>query len=221
MEHVAMSEVAAIWPVPELRLPGAEIPDDALDRPPLRWPLTIKERDTDEDRAASRRLGAIFRAYYSELHAMVVRYVRTHALAEEIIQDAFLAVWQRRFAWTPEMDLKAYVFQTAHNRALNHIRRDRIEIDWQELVAARREEWGMSQYAVDAHENADVDEMVELVQRAVLSLPPRVQRTIALRLQYHLTTAEIAEVMGVSVKAVERNITRGLKALRLAFQAPD
>lgn len=216
-----MSEVAAIWPVPELRLPDAETLDDALERPPLRWPLTIKERDTDEDRAASRRLGAIFRAYYSELHAMVVRYVRTHALAEEIIQDAFLAVWQRRFAWTPEMDLKAYVFQTAHNRALNHIRRDRIEIDWQELVAARREEWGMSQYAVDAHENADVDEMVELVQRAVLSLPPRVQRTIALRLQYHLTNAEIAEVMGVSVKAVERNITRGLKALRLAFQAPD
>ena len=216
-----MSEVAAIWPVPELRLPDAETLDDALERPPLRWPLTIKERDTDEDRAASRRLGAIFRAYYSELHAMVVRYVRTHALAEEIIQDAFLAVWQRRFAWTPEMDLKAYVFQTAHNRALNHIRRDRIEIDWQELVAARREEWGMSQYAVDAHENADVDEMVELVQRAVLSLPPRVQRTIALRLQYHLTNAEIAEVMGVSVKAVERNITRGLKALRLAFRAPD
>ncbi|HXE59940.1 MAG TPA: sigma-70 family RNA polymerase sigma factor [Gemmatimonadaceae bacterium] len=216
-----MSEVAAIWPVPELRLPDAETLDDALERPPLRWPLTIKERDTDEDRAASRRLGAIFRAYYSELHAMVVRYVRTHALAEEIIQDAFLAVWQRRFAWTPEMDLKAYVFQTAHNRALNHIRRDRIEIDWQELVAARREEWGMSQYAVDAHENADVDEMVELVQRAVLSLPPRVQRTIALRLQYHLTNVEIAEVMGVSVKAVERNITRGLKALRLAFRAPD
>lgn len=216
-----MSEVAAIWPVPELRLPDAETLDDALERPPLRWPLTIRERDTDEDRAASRRLGAIFRAHYSELQAVVLRYVRTRALAEEIIQDAFLAVWQRRFAWTPEMDLKAYVFQTAHNRALNHIRRDRIEIDWQQLVAARREEWGVSQYAVDAHDAADVDEMVELVQRAVLSLPPRVQRTIVLRLQYHLTNAEIAEVMGVSVKAVERNITRGLKTLRLAVRRPD
>jgi RNA polymerase sigma-70 factor (ECF subfamily) len=216
-----MSEVAAIWPVPELRLPDAEILDDALVRPPLRWPLTIRERDTDEDRAASRRLGAIFRAHYSELHAIVVRYVRTRALAEEIIQDAFLAVWQRRFAWTPEMDLKAYVFQTAHNRALNHIRRDRVEIDWQQLVAARREEWGVSQYAVDAHDAADVDETIELVQRAVLGLPPRVQRTIVLRLQYHLTNAEIAEVMGVSVKAVERNITRGLKTLRLAVRRPD
>jgi RNA polymerase sigma-70 factor (ECF subfamily) len=216
-----MSEVAAIWPVPELRLPGAEIPDDALDRPPLRWPLTIKERDTDEDRAASRRLGAIFRAHYSELHALVMRYVRTRALSEEIIQDAFLAVWQRRFAWTPEMDLKAYVFQTAHNRALNHLRRDRVEIDWQHLVAERREEGGLSQYTVDAREAADVDEMVELMQRAVRSLPARVQRTIVLRLQFHLTNAEIAEVMGVTVKAVERNITRGLKSLRLAFRRPE
>jgi RNA polymerase sigma-70 factor (ECF subfamily) len=213
-----MSEVIGVWPVPELHLPDTETLDDSPDRPPLRWPLTIRERDTDEDRAASRRLGAIFRAHYSELHSLVVRYVRTRALAEEIIQDAFLAVWQRRFAWTPEMDLKAYVFQTAHNRALNHLRRERIEIDWQHLVAARREEWGMSQYAVDAHEAADVDEMVELMQRAVRSLSPRVQRTIVLRLQFHLTNAEIAEVMDVTVKAVERNITRGLKTLRLAFR---
>ncbi|HSC30306.1 MAG TPA: sigma-70 family RNA polymerase sigma factor [Gemmatimonadaceae bacterium] len=212
-----MSEVAAIWPVPEFRLSDGETLDDALERPPLRWPLTIRERDTDEDRAASRRLGAIFRAHYSELYALVLRYVRTRAPAEEIIQDAFLAVWKRRHTWTAAMDLRAYVFQTAHNRALNHLRRDRVEIDWQHLVAARREEWGMSQYAVTAHDAVDVDEMVELMQRAVSSLPARVQRTIVLRLQYHLTNAEIAEVMGVSVKAVERNITRGLKALRLAF----
>ena len=79
----------------------------------------------------------------------------------------------------------------------------------------------MSQYAVDAHEAADVEEMVELMQRAVRSLSPRVQRTIILRLQFHLTNAEIAEVMGVTVKAVERNITRGLKTLRLAFRKPD
>ena len=62
---------------------------------------------------------------------------------------------------------------------------------------------------------------VELMQRAVRSLPARVQRTIVLRLQFHLTNAEIAEVMGVTVKAVERNITRGLKSLRLAFRRPE
>jgi RNA polymerase sigma-70 factor (ECF subfamily) len=119
------------------------------------------------------------------------------------------------------MDLKAYVFQTAHNRALNHLRRDRVEIDWQHLVAERREEWGLSQYTVDARDAVDIDEMVELMQRAVRSLPARVQRTIVLRLQYHLTNAEIAEVMGVTVKAVERTITRGLKTLRLAFRRPE
>jgi DNA-directed RNA polymerase specialized sigma24 family protein len=48
-----------------------------------------------------------------------------------------------------------------------------------------------------------------------------VQRTIVLRLQFHLTNAEIAEVMDVTVKAVERNITRGLKTLRLAFRKPN
>lgn len=182
-----------------------------------RWQLTIKERGADDSFEAAARLGAIFRAHYAELFALVYHYVRSRALAEEIIQDAFLAVWERRHTWGPDMDVRAYVFQTAHHRALNHLRRERVELNWQRLLAARREEWGMSQYASDARVVADVDEMIEKMQRAVGALPKRVRRTIILRLQWHLTNAEIAEVMGISIKAVERNITRGLKALRDAL----
>lgn len=181
------------------------------------WPLTINERGSDDDRQAAAQLGPIFRTYYSELFALVYHYVRSRALSEEIIQDAFLAVWKRRQLWGDDMDIKAYVFRTAHHRALNYLRRERVELNWQQLVGARREEWGMSQFASDAGVMADVDEMIEKMQSAVSALPKRVRRTIILRLQWHLTNAEIAEVMGISVKAVERNITRGLKALRAAL----
>jgi RNA polymerase sigma-70 factor (family 1) len=186
--------------------------------PPLDcWPLTINERGADEDRQAAAQLGPIFRTQYAELFALVYYYVRSRALAEEIIQDTFLAVWKRRQVWGAEMDIKAYVFQTARHRALNYLRRERVELNWQRLVTARREEWGMSQFASDAGVMADVDEMIEKMQSAVSVLPKRVRRTIILRLQWHLTNAEIAEVMGIGVKAVERNITRGLKALREAL----
>jgi RNA polymerase sigma-70 factor, ECF subfamily len=186
--------------------------------PPLdRWPLTISERGADEDRQAAAQLGPIFRSHYAELFALVYHYVRSRALAEEIIQDAFLAVWKRRKVWGADMDIKAYVFKTAHHRALNYLRRERVELNWQRLVSARREEWGMSQFASDAGVMADVDEMIEKMQSAVSALPKRVRRTIILRLQWHLTNAEIAEVMGIGVKAVERNITRGFKALREAL----
>ena len=186
--------------------------------PPLaRWPLTINERGADEDREATAQLGPIFRTHYAELFALVYHYVRSRALAEEIIQDTFLAVWKRRQSWGTDMDIKAYVFQTAHHRALNYLRRERVEVNWQRLVAARREEWGMSQYTSDSSVMADVDDMIEKMQRAVNVLPKRVRRTIILRLQWHLTNAEIAEVMGIGLKAVERNITRGLKALREAL----
>jgi RNA polymerase sigma-70 factor, ECF subfamily len=186
--------------------------------PPLdRWPLTINERSADEDQQAAAQLSPIFRTHYAELFALVYHYVRSRALAEEIIQDAFLAVWKRRQLWGAEMDVKAYVFKTAHHRALNFLRRERVELNWQRLIAARREEWGMSQFASDAGVMADVDEMIQKMQTAVGALPKRVRRTIILRLQWHLTNAEIAEVMGIGLKAVERNITRGLKALREAL----
>lgn len=188
---------------------------------PVRRPLTIHEGGSADDRTAARQLGAIFRAHYSELFALVYRYVRARALAEEIIQDAFLAVWQKRHTWGPAMDVKAYVFQTVHHRALNRLRRERVELNWQRLIAARREEWGVSQYATDSRVITDVDETIEKMQRAIDGLPRRVRRTIILRLQRHLTNAEIAEVMGISIKAVERNITRGLKALRTTLGEHD
>jgi len=186
--------------------------------PPLaRWPLTIRERGAEDDREAAAQLGAIFRANYTELFELVVHYVDSRALAEEIIQDTFLAVWKRRRMWGPEMDVKAYVFQTARHRALNHLRRARIELNWQQLLAARRDEWGMSQYATDARVMADVDEVLEQMRRAVNVLPKRIRRTIILRLQWNLTNAEIAEVMGIGLSAVEKNISRALKALRKAL----
>lgn len=228
-----MSETIAVWPVPELVPPSVDPFDDPLawlagvlappdssreaDRTWVRRPLTIRERESDGDREAAVRLGAVFETHYRELYAFVHRYVHSRALAEEIIQDAFLAVWQRRRTWGEHMDVKAYVFQTARNRALNFLRRERVELDWQRLVAARRDAWGMSQYTSDSRLVADVDEMIEHMQRAVGALPRRVRRTIILRLQWHLTNAEIGEVMGISAKAVERNVTRGLKALREAL----
>ena len=65
---------------------------------------------------------ALFRQYHAPLCEVVDCYVRSQAIAEEIVQDLFFAVWVRR-ATLEATSLQGYLFRAARNRALHHVRR--------------------------------------------------------------------------------------------------
>jgi RNA polymerase sigma factor (sigma-70 family) len=81
----------------------------------------------DAQRAA---FEALFRAHYDGLLRFANRYVRSRAEAEELVHDVLLQVWIRRDALGPSHELKTYLFRATYNRALNHLRRRRIERLW-------------------------------------------------------------------------------------------
>lgn len=173
------------------------------------------ERDAELDRAD---LANIFCVYHEQLCLVARGFVSSRALAEEIVQDAFLSVWRRRPQWPDALDLKGYTFAVVRNVALNRLRRLRVERRWQER-AAWRNDGALSQYATEAAHSPDVDEATELLRRVVQQLPKRVRVTIILRLQFQLTNIEIADVMGITLSAVDKNFRRGIRALRVAMGA--
>jgi RNA polymerase sigma-70 factor (ECF subfamily) len=169
------------------------------------------------DAGAAATLSAIFRTHSGQLYAVAYRYVRSRAVAEELIQDVFLAVWDRRARWGSEQDVTEYVFASVRNRCLNHLRHERIEATWQANAAGNAEEGGTSQFARDAAERQEADERTERVRQAVAELPERARRALLLRVHRQLSNAEIAEVMEISVRAVEANLQRAMSALRKAL----
>lgn len=167
-------------------------------------------------------LEALFRAHYQGLYAIAYQYVRSRALAEEVVQDAFLHLWTRRTDWSQARDLKRYIAMAVRNRALDHLRRERLEVTWQQRALSDTDDGVLSQFAREAGAAPDINDSVERVRAALRDLPERTQRTIGLRMYRQLTNAEIAEVMGITVKAVERNISRAVHALRVALaDRPD
>lgn len=162
-------------------------------------------------------LEALFRAQYDRLYGVAYHYVRSRALAEEIVQDAFLHLWTRRSGWGQARDLVRYVAAAVRNRALSHLRRERLEMAWQQRAAGGMEDIVLSQFAQEGAAVPETDGAVERVRTALRELPERTQYTLALRLYRQLTNPEIAEVMGITVKAVERNVARAIQALRIAL----
>lgn len=189
--------------------------------PPLTDPAAVESSTSDRtpDVVAGVRAGdaaafeSLFRAHYAALCGFAERYTRSATLAEELVQDLFADLWARRGEWTPRTSVRGYLFAAVRNRALNLRRRDALERDWADEEAVAE-----SPTLHRASETADVAlEAAELHARldaALESLPERCRLVMRLRWREQLSYAEIADVMGISTKGVENQLSRGLKALR-------
>src|SRR6266704_6353231 len=84
----------------------------------------LLERLRQGDEAA---FDAIFRAWYPSLVRSAESVVRSRAVAEEVVQDVMLELWRRRGSLAQESSAQAYLFRSTRNRALNHVRHERVE----------------------------------------------------------------------------------------------
>lgn len=161
-----------------------------------------------------RALEAVFKAHYAGMASFVQRFVRSHDLAEELVQDVFLKLWSKREQLAEIETFRTYLFRAARNTALNYLRRAKLERRW-------REEQGTDDdppptFAAD--EGTAEQEVAVAVQEAINRLPPRCREIFLLSRDGGLTYAEIARSLEISVKTVETQMGRALKSLRSSLQ---
>ena len=151
---------------------------------------------------------AVFRAHYPRLVRMAESIVRDRAAAEEIAQEVMLELWRRRELLQLEQGFRAYLVRSTRNRALNHVRHQRI-VD-RELAAA----------AIEARELPATDaetlgvELDRAIREAIKALPERCREVFQLSREQGLKYTEIAGVLEISVKTVEKRMGQALSELR-------
>ena len=178
-------------------------------RLPYQGPEWI-ERIRSGDEAA---FEALFRAFAPGLCALATRYVRSRAVAEELVQELFLDLWVRREQLVVEQAISAYLCTATRNRALNHLRRENRLDAWRQGASdpTRTGEFGrMDRRMPDETALLDALEL----QDAVAQLPARCRLIFTLNRQQEMTDAEIANSLGLSITTVETQMGRALKSLR-------
>jgi RNA polymerase sigma-70 factor (ECF subfamily) len=151
---------------------------------------------------------AIFRQWYAPLVATTTALLRDRGPAEEVIQDVLLELWRRRESITFETSLRAYLFQAARNRALNYIRRQRVEARGESTIAA-----GLPT-PEPADSEARESELNVAIQAAIAGLPDRCREVFELSRVKGLKYSEIATELGISVKTVEAQMGKALRVMR-------
>ena len=153
----------------------------------------------------------LFRCWYARLASYAARLTSSRDAAEDVVQDLFVTLWNRREALPDLEKLPAYLHRATRNRALNQLRHQHTAGKWLSGQDADP--------ATPAVAENDLlgQEVAARVQAALADLPPRSREVFLLSRDQGLTYTAIGETLGISVKTVETLMGRSLKALRLAL----
>ena len=157
----------------------------------------------DEEAFAS-----LFRAHYAALVGAAESLLRERSQAEDIVQDVMLELWRRRDALAIDDSFRAYLYRATRNRALNMLRHDRVERRSEPLLGGDRTA------PATAHAHLVEEEIDAAVRRTIAALPAPQREVFELSRVHGLKYAEIAGVLGISVKTVEARMGKALSALR-------
>ncbi|MEX0769159.1 MAG: sigma-70 family RNA polymerase sigma factor [Balneolaceae bacterium] len=150
-----------------------------------------------------------FDIHFDSLHAFLTSHKVRPDIADDLIQTAFVYIWENRSQIKPGLSLKSYLYRIAYTRMLNHFK------------SAKK----MSLLEPDAqtgdHNPADKMEYRDLkssLDQAVEQLPEKRRIVFTSCFIRELTYRETAEILDISIKTVETHMALALRDIRSALK---
>jgi len=156
---------------------------------------------------------AVFRAFHAPLCEVVDGYVRSQAVAEDIVQDLFFVIWLKRRTLA-RVPLRPYLFAAARNQALRHLRHAAVVRRWS--FRASRDSAVDSGAAAPMQPDRELEarETASALRAAIDELPPRSRVALVLRTEHAMSYADVAIAMGITIKGVEKLMSIAKTKLR-------
>lgn len=149
----------------------------------------------------------LFRQYYPGLCKSLYRTLRDASLAEDIVQEVFLKVWDRRATLQMDEAIPAYLYRSCYNTALNFLHRQKPQTDIGPLAES-------IPGSETPEKDLDLLETEDQVHRAIAALPPKTRLVFSLSRFEELSYKDIADRLEISVKSVEKHMGIALQRLR-------
>jgi RNA polymerase sigma-70 factor (family 1) len=159
--------------------------------------------DTGLDKAGFEQL---FDAYYDELQHFIYYKTSDTELAEDIVQEAFLKVWEIRSTVRTET-ARALLYTISGNLFANKYKRKKLDMKLQQTFAEGRN-FETPEYEME------VKEFDKKLQRVLSELTEKCRVVFMMNRIDQLTYNEIADNLNISVKAVEKRMTKALECIR-------
>lgn len=151
----------------------------------------------------------IFKKYYNDLYRFAFNYLRDQVAAEEVVQEVFLYLWEKRKKIDIQTTLKTYLYSAIKNKCLNFLRLELPKLqattDISEVFLSTSE---------SLPEEGESEKLKRYIQSAINELPNKCRQIFMLSRNAGMTYEEIAEELNLSKKTVENQMGIALKKLR-------
>lgn len=178
-------------------------------------PCTLRSVSTDHELLAAIRkddeiaFSELFKRYWRKAYNMAYARVRSKEVTEEIIQDLFVTLWDKRASLSIS-NMSSYLFIAIKNKALNFIESQIVHQkywDYQKKFIAQQED--------ATKEAVEFNDLMGAIEEGMGYLPEKAKNVFRLnRLEGH-TLSETADLLKLSKKAIQYHLTRSLKEMRL------
>jgi RNA polymerase sigma factor (sigma-70 family) len=180
--------------------------------------LELHRRLATRDRAA---FDELYRRYGAAAHGLALRITAQEALAQEVVQDAFLALWRAPEAFDPTRGaFRSFFLSLVHHRAVDVVRREERLRNRGER-ASNLEPVRGEDVADEVVEGAYLIVRSKQVREALTTLPPEQREVVELAYFGGYTQARIAETLGIPIGTVKTRTLAAMRKLRRALIEED
>jgi RNA polymerase sigma-70 factor (ECF subfamily) len=153
----------------------------------------------------------VFNTYYNSLCNYARSFLRDENASEDIVQEVFTRVWERRRDLIGSEEIRYYLFTAVRNNCISQMRKEKKRgvTDWDNGSAGSAQDKEYTQ-----HKDSGEKEYRALIHTAIEGLPPGCREVFLLSRLSGMTYKEIAKSLDISEKTVENQMSKALKLMR-------
>ncbi len=154
----------------------------------------------------------IYNKYCPQVYNFTRLYITSLAETEEVVQEVFVKLWEDRQLLDTDKNLKGYLFIITRNLIFNKFRRSFNENNYKMSLIKKLNE------VYEIEDDIEVNDLKQYIDTLIEELPPRQKEVYKLSREEYLKHFEIAQLLSISEKTVERHITEALRFLKKGIE---
>ncbi len=147
--------------------------------------------------------------YNRRLFAYAISLSGDYSLAKDIVQDVFLKTYEFRKRLNPEFSIEGFLYRSVYNQFINVYHKNKS------LLKVHDEYVRFLNQIIDESKDSEFDKLIKIVNESINNLPKRCKEIFVLSKKEGYTNLEISEILNISIKTVEAQITIAFKSIRL------
>lgn len=156
----------------------------------------------------------LYNRYWYKLYAEAFRRLKKAEIAEEIVQDLFTSIWLNRQKITIHRSVGGYLFTSVRYLVLSYLQKELVRNNYKSYVKGSFKDFDDSTEMI-----ISFNELQEQIESHVRLLPEKCRYIYELSRKEFKTNKEIADLLGISEKTVENQLTKALGRLKIAIKA--